>query len=193
MLPRPVHHDKAALDGLPGHLRGVVLVRQLEERIGRAVPDLLVDTDPGAARVELGAEARALVDLDEVLLVQAVDLLPGHSRPSGQLSAAWARTGARSSPVTQPAISDRPLHQMPSLATPRMPPSADDKVLPRATDLPRRDGSWGFLTSLLSFIFIGAHYLWWDAPLTDDLVAEWADCGITEIFVARETIATRPP
>lgn len=60
---------------------------------------------------------------------------------------------------------------------------------PRATERPRRDGSWGFLTSLLSLIAIGAHYLWWDLRLENELVASWADSGLSEIFAARETIA----
>ena len=61
---------------------------------------------------------------------------------------------------------------------------------PRSTDRPRRDGSWGFLASLLSLIAIGAHYLWWDLRLENELVASWASSGLTEIVAARERIAT---
>lgn len=61
---------------------------------------------------------------------------------------------------------------------------------PRTTERPRRDGSWGFLASLLSLIAIGAHCLWWDVCLTEALFPEWFNGDVTEIFAARDTIAT---
>lgn len=46
------------------------------------------------------------------------------------------------------------------------------------------------MASLISLIAIGAHYLWWDLRLENELVASWASSGLTEIVAARERIAT---
>ena len=43
---------------------------------------------------------------------------------------------------------------------------------------------------MLSLIAIGAHYLWWDLRLENELVAEWATSSTTGIIAARDTIAT---
>lgn len=46
------------------------------------------------------------------------------------------------------------------------------------------------MASLLSLIAIGAHYLWWDVRLTEYRFPERSNLDVTEIFAARETIAT---
>lgn len=40
---------------------------------------------------------------------------------------------------------------------------------------PRHDGEWGFGSSVLSLIILGAHYLWWDQRLSNDLDPVWVD------------------
>ena len=61
---------------------------------------------------------------------------------------------------------------------------------PRRTERPRHDGEWGFGSSVLSLIILGAHYLWWDRRLRGELDPVWADELSPALDAALRTITS---